>query len=407
MKRIFSLLILWLLVALHGLTLPAVTTITPEIEQLRRLSQQAEISLITCSPSEDAVFTVYGHSALRVYDPVNKIDRVYNYGMFDFSKPNFVYRFAKGETDYYLGASNFSYFLFEYMTRGSEVYEQVLNLLHKEKEAVWHALEWNIQPENRMYRYNFFFDNCATRPVYIIENNIQGAINYSPPPSELPSFRDVINYCTRYRQWQTFGCDLALGLPTDRKMTQQETFFIPEYVKNAFNKAEIIREGQSAPLVKKVNILVEEDQQPAPTPFYYSPLFCFSTLFILLLALTYNEWRRKTYNRMVDILLFFCAGIAGCILFFLSFISVHPSIFPNISLLWLHPLHLIGVILFSLKKLKISAFWYHFINFAVIIMMSAGWIFLPQHLNIAFIPMIASLWLRSGWALIRNKYSIG
>ena len=407
MKRIDLFFTLCCFVAFRGLSISAASPNTPDMVQWRQLSQQAEISLITCSPSEDAVFTVYGHTALRIYDPANKIDQVYNYGIFDFSKPDFVYRFAKGETDYVLGTSNFGYFLFEYVSRGSEVYEQVLNLLHREKEALWNALEWNVLPENRVYRYNFFFDNCATRPVAMIENNLQGTVNFMPPVSKLPTFRDIINKCTRYRSWQTFGCDLALGLPTDRMMTQRESFFIPDNVKNAFEMAKITREGVSVPLVKKTNLLAEKDQLPQATPFLMSPVFCFSALFVLILVITIIEWRRKFCYRIVDILLFFSAGIAGCILFFLSFFSVHPSIFPNISLLWLHPLHLFGFILFSIKKLKMPAYWYHFINFAVVIIMSVAWIFVPQHFNIAFIPLIASLLLRSGGVVIRKKYTIG
>jgi len=350
------------------------------------------------------VFTVYGHTALRVNDPVNHIDLVYNYGIFDFSKPNFIYRFAKGETDYILGVDYFSYFLFAYITRGSEVYEQILNLLPEEKESLWQALEWNRQPENRMYRYSFFFDNCATRPAVMVENNLKGTIRFAPATG-IPTFRTVINYCTRNHPWQTFGCDLVVGMPSDRVMTQRETFFIPDYLKNAFDKAEIIREGQSEPLVKQTNILSEKN--PPSTPlFITSPLFCFSVLFIIILALTIYEWRRKKYYRIVDVLLFFCAGIAGCILFFLSFMSVHPSMFPNINLLWLHPLHLIGSIIFSVKKGKMMAFWYHLINFAVVISMCVGWFFIPQHFNIAFIPLIASLLLRSGGTLLRKKMSI-
>ena len=407
MKRFDWFLMFGCLVAIHVISTSAATVNPQDIVQLRQLSRQAEVSLITCSPCEDAVFTVYGHTALRVYDPENKIDRVYNYGIFDFSKPNFIYRFAKGETDYVLGASNFGYFLVEYISRGSEVYEQVLNLQHKEKEMLWNALEWNVLPENREYRYNFFFDNCATRPIDMIENNLQGTISFMPPTSRIPTFRDMINQCTRYRPWQTFGCDLVLGLPTDRAMTQRESFFIPENVKNAFDRAEIIREGISTPLVKNAIILAEEDRQTPITPFYFSPVFCFTLLFLIILTLTFIEWRVKKYFRLVDMLLFFVAGMAGCILFFLSFFSVHPCIFPNISLLWLHPFHLFGVILFSTKKLKTPAYWYHFINFAVIIIMSAGWIFLPQHVNIAFIPLIVSLALRSGWTLLRKKYSTG
>jgi len=403
MKRYKWFCIHCVIVVIHGFSVSATTNVV----RFRPLSPQAEISLITCSPSEDAVFTVYGHTALRVYDPEIKIDRVYNYGIFDFSKPNFIYRFAKGETDYILGTSSFSYFLLEYISRGSEVYEQILNLQQKEKEMLWNALEWNALPENRVYRYNFFFDNCATRPVDMIENNIQGIINYASE-SELPTFRDIINYCTRERPWQTFGCDLVMGLPTDRTMTQRETFFIPDKVKDAFNNAEIVREGIAEPLVKRINVIAEaECETPKAFSFYHTPLFCASALFFFILLLTLIEWHKKIYCRFVDILLFLAAGMAGCILFFLSFISVHPSIFPNISLLWAHPLHLIGILFIAIKKWKMLAYWYHFINFAVILLMSVGWFFLPQHINIAFIPLIASLWLRSGGTLIRTKNSKG
>ncbi len=385
----------------------ASTTSSNAAMQAPPLSVQAQISLLTSSPSDDEVFTVYGHTALRVCDPVLKKDIVFNYGIFDFSKPNFIYRFAKGETDYALRAYDFSYYLFEYMERGSGVYEQVLNLLPEEKEALWQSLVLNERPENRVYRYNFFFDNCATRPVVMIENSLQGTIEYAPQ-TEHPTFREAINHCTRNHPWTTFGCDLIMGIPTDRVMTLKETFFLPIYLQEAFDKAKIVRRNTVEPLIIKTKILNEEDPRPEQKPsILTSPFACFLLLFIIVLIITWNEYRRKTYYRLVDCILFFLAGIAGCILFFLSFISVHPSMFPNISLLWLHPLHFIGVVFFSVKKFNKMAFWYHFINFAAILGMSVAWFLIPQHFNIAFIPLIASLWLRSGWALLRKKKSIG
>jgi hypothetical protein len=201
---------------------------------------------------------------------------------------------------------------------------------------------------------------------------------------------------------------MILGLPTDRKMTQRESFFVPDYLKDALNEAVIIRDGQSVPFVLQTEILAPkgEIQVPSPSPLT-SPLVCFSALFIVILLLTIIEFRKKMYFRYLDAIVFFAAGCAGCLLFFLSFISVHPSMFPNISLLWLHPLHLLAVVLFCVKKFKMMAFWYHCINFAVILLMSVAWIFVPQHFNIAFIPLIASLLLRSGSALIRHKNSRG
>ena len=367
------------------------------------LSPQAQISLLTSSPSDDYVFTLYGHTAIRVYDPAVKLDRIYNYGSFDFSQPNFIYRFAKGETDYSLGTSFFSDYLSDYASRGCEIYEQVLNLLPEEMEALWQALEWNRLPENKEYRYNFFFDNCATRPAVMVENHIKGFVSYASA-TVLPSFRDVINYCTRNHPWITFGCDIVVGLPSDRMMTLLETFFIPDYLKNAFDKAEIIREDKTVPLVKQTNIHAEKNQIQVTSSFITSPFCCFLLLFILILLFTFIEWRRKNYYLIIDLILFIFAGLAGCIVFFLSFMSVHPCMFPNINLLWLHPLHLIGSVFFAVKKWEKAAFWYHFINFAVVIIMCVGWFFIPQHFNIAFIPLIASLLIRSGRALQRKIY---
>ena len=157
-----------------------------------RLSDEAQISILTAAPSDDEVYTLYGHTAIRVKDSLYKLDTVFNYGIFDFSKPNFIYRFTKGETDYKLAAYNFSHYIIEYQMRGSEVTEQVLNLTPEEINKIWNALTVNAQPENAVYRYNFFFDNCATRPVAIVEEQVNGKVKYNNPP-EPQTFRDLIN----------------------------------------------------------------------------------------------------------------------------------------------------------------------------------------------------------------------
>ncbi|MDR3309712.1 MAG: DUF4105 domain-containing protein [Tannerella sp.] len=380
---------------------------------MTRLGEQAEVSLLTCSPSDEDVYTLYGHTAIRVRDPEMQLDVVFNYGIFDFSKPNFIYRFAKGETDYMLRACDFNDFFVEYAMRGSEVCEQVLNLHADEKDALLQALILNERPENRVYRYSFFFDNCATRPAIMIENNIDGDVTCLLKPDN-KTFRDVINCCTREHPWVTFGCDLVLGLPTDRVMSRRESFFLPEKLREEFANAVIIRRNKtsyagfnadaSEPLVAETGILSEGTGRSATdcsdlTP---SPLTSAILLFLIMSIVTVMEWRRKTYFPVVDALLFIPAGLAGCILFFLSFISVHQSIYPNISLLWLHPLHLVGAGFFVVKKLKKAAICYHFINFAAILVMITAWFFVPQHFNIAFAPLIACLALRSATRLKRK-----
>lgn len=371
------------------------------------LSDKAEISLMTSAPYEAEVFTVYGHAALRIKDPEQKIDYIFNYGIFSFNKPNFIYRFTKGETDYQLGVANYQDYIIEYQMRGSVVTEQVLNLTQTEKQRIWEALIENYRPENRVYRYNFFFDNCATRPASITEKNVDGSINYHYTPTP-QTFRDMINHCTRRHPWLTFGCDLALGNPTDRIATPHEMLFLPENLKQAFANATIeAPDGSSRQLVLRTEVIEALDtDEPAKNIWnYLTPNVSLTVLFLAVALLSFLEIKRKSYFRIMDFLLFLIAGLAGCLLFFLSFISEHPCTNPNWMIIALHPLHLAAAILFCVKKADRVVYYYHFINFAALSLMLAGWIFIPQHLNTAFIPLVATLWIRSGCGIYRRIWT--
>ncbi|MDR2388263.1 MAG: DUF4105 domain-containing protein [Tannerellaceae bacterium] len=364
------------------------------------LSDKAQISLLTCSPSDEAVFTVYGHTAIRVSDPLAKLDYVFNYGIFEFAKSNFIYRFAKGETDYRLGITYFENFLAEYAMRGSGITEQVLDLTPKEKNKVWEALQINALPENVTYRYNFFYDNCATRPVALIESSVDGEVRYHHEPQH-KSFRTLINYYMRNQPWLIFGCQLALGSPADREATLHEEFFLPLLLEKAFDKATIQTPGGERPLVAETKILQENNpvaaKQTILTPGIASLLFLG-----IITGLTFLEWRKKKHYPLVDCCLFTLAGLGGTVLFFLAFVSEHPATWPNWSVVWLHPLHLPGVILFAVKTQQKAASCYHFINFATLTLLLAGWYFIPQHFHIAFIPLVICLWMRSGRYVARQ-----
>ncbi|MDH6306543.1 hypothetical protein M2459_003268 [Parabacteroides sp. PF5-5] len=367
-----------------------------------KLSDQAWISLLTCSPSEEAIFTVYGHTAIRVCDPAANMDAVFNYGMFDFSKPNFIYRFAKGETDYRLAVAHFKRFLADYAMRGSSVTEQVLNLLPEERARIWEALVINAEPENAVYRYNFFYDNCATRPVAIVEKYVEGEVVYNHQPKP-QTFRQLINDCARNKPWLIFGTELALGSPTDKIATPHEELFLPLYLEAAFDKATVKSpDGTERKLVSQTNILAEEVPEEIEKEFF-TPLVCSLLFLAVMLLLTWLEWRKKSYYRWLDCLLFLIAGIAGVIIFFLAFVSEHPATWPNWLVLWLHPFHLAAVVLFAVKKFNKAAYYYHFINFAALTLMLLGWYFIPQHLNTAFIFLVAGFWLRSAVYLRREK----
>lgn len=374
-------------------------------EQKVELSEESEISILICGPSHDASFTLYGHAAFRIKDPAHNFDTILNYGLFNHRAPNFIFKFALGETDYYLGAASYLDYIIEYQMRGSYVTELVLNLTTEEKNKIWDALLINYLPENRMYRYNFFFDNCATRLVTMVENNVDGKVIYDTTNQPEQTFRDLINYCTREHIWQTFGCDLALGSPTDRIATPREKMFLPEFLEAGFKNAKIqSSNGDSRNLVKAVIPLAEFDPDINNyPPEKFTPIILLTLLYICILTITIYGWRKGKYSKALDLVLFTIAGLAGCLLFFISCISVHPAVFPNWSLVWLHPLHLVGALLITVKKFEKAAYYYHFINFVALILLLPAWIFLPQHLNIAFIPLILTLLTRSAFVVHRYK----
>jgi hypothetical protein len=330
-----------------------------------------------------------------VYDPAADMDIVFNYGIFDFNKSDFIYRFAKGETDYKLAAGYFENFFAEYQMRGSGITEQVLNLTPEEKNKIWELLQINALPENATYRYNFFYDNCATRPAALIENCVTGKVAYHHEPAH-KTFRELINFFMRNQPWLVFGCQLALGSPADRAVTLHEELFLPLLLEKAFDGATVVSPGgQERPLISAKNILLKSQPEAVEktvlTPFAVSLACLFLTLLI-----TFWEWRKKAYCFPVDCILFTLAGLSGAVLFFLAFVSEHPATWPNWLLIGLHPFHLLGVVLFAVKKPEKAAYYFHFINFAALTLMLAGWHFIPQHFHIALIPLIACLWMRSG-----------
>lgn len=369
------------------------------------LSDSAQISLLTNSPWDKEVYAIFGHTVIRVYDRPNRIDYAFNYGTFDFNSPNFMWRFITGETDYKLAIYDMYLYLAEYKYRGVEVKEQILNLTQKEKQNIWEALLTNAKPENEVYRYNFLYDNCATRPRDVIEANIDGIINYTPSNKD-QTYRDLIHECVNSKPWLRFGIDLVIGSDADKIITDRQKDFLPKYLKDAYTNATIKNTNESERvLVKENNLLLEanyiiSNEKPTDTPLIFGYILLF--LIIIISYFTYIK-NRFIIAKVFDTLLFITAGIFGSIIFFLMFFSEHPCVNPNWNIVWLHPLHLIVGCLFFVKPLVKYIYYYHFINFVTLLLFLLAWVLIPQQLEAAFIPYILTIGIRSGINVLTVK----
>ena len=296
-----------LLIAIFGFIVPTTASAQDEV---RHPMDSVEIGLLTCSPHEE-IYSLYGHTALRVHDLRNNADWVFNYGVFNFKTPNFALRFVFGLTDYELGIAPTRPFLDYYEEWGSQVTEQVLNLTPEDKQRIMDALAINYKPENRIYRYNFLYDNCSTRPRDIIERNIEGKIAYNPRKDYAPSFREMIRDHTARQPWATFGNDLLLGVKADHKTDIREQEFLPENLRYDFDHATIERNGEIVPLVKERRELVRPGVQVIEEDFPLSPTLCCILLLVLSIVIFAYEYIKKKTLRWFDILLMTLSGLAG------------------------------------------------------------------------------------------------
>ena len=297
-----------------------------------------EISLLTCSPHEE-IYSLYGHTALRWHDLSKGDDIAFNWGVFDFHKPYFVLRFVFGLTDYELGAYPYHLFLQEYKEYGSSITEQVLNLTTEEKLAIKQALVDNLQPENKVYRYNYFYDNCSLRPRDIIERCVAGKVEYAPRDDYAPTYREMVRSCTRNHPWGTFGNDMLLGLRADQTTDMRQQEFLPENLMYDIDRASIYANGEYRPLVKERRIALQSGVQIIEQDFPLTPIECACLLLILSIIIAMMEWKRRKTFKYWDAILMTVQGLAGCVLFVMIF-SQHPTTSLNLQLLLLNPLPL-------------------------------------------------------------------
>ena len=328
-KRLFTLVIVLTISALNGFS--------QETDPM----DSVEVSLITCSPHEE-IYSLYGHSAIRWHDlrqsgPEKGQDLVFNWGMFSFSKPFFVLRFVFGLTDYELVCMNANSFWPYYQKWGSSVTEQVLNLTAEEKRNLQKALAENLRPENKVYRYNFFYDNCSTRPRDIIERNLNGQVIWVEKEGEQPSFREMVRYCNRNHLWSKAGNDMLLGLKADQQTNRQEQEFLPVNLMQDMALAQVYENGNYRPLVKEQRTIVPPGVQLIEPDWILTPTQMAILLLIISVAIAWLEWSRKKTFKWVDVTLMLIQGLVGIALTAMLF-SQHPTTTLNLNYLLFNPL---------------------------------------------------------------------
>ena len=364
------------------------------------LTKDAKISLITVSPGKE-LYSTFGHSAIRIRDVANGLDKNYNYGTFNFNAPNFYLKFLRGQLPYQISAHDF-YLEMEYWVRfeNRKVTEQVLNLNQEQKQRIYDFLENNLLPQNKEYAYKFFTDNCSTRLRDVLQKACGDSLTFSKTLNADSSFRNWIDrYSINNNQlWAEFGMDLAIGLPSDEKTGWSHGMFIPDNLMKAFDAATIKKDGRIQPLVlgsRDLNEII-----PMEIKKETNPLTVFILLFVLVAIFTVYQILKKSTSLIFDKIFFSLLGLAGWFLFFLWFFTDHGVTQNNMNLIWAFPL--LFPLIFFLNKKQITKpilLIYSILNILLLI----SWKLIPQEIPTPIIPIILIALLRI-YFIFKTKY---
>jgi len=303
---------------------------TTAIGQILPLSKNTEVSIITCGTGSE-IYSLFGHTAIRIKDTENQIDEVYNYGTFDFSTPNFYLKFVKGDLQYLETSCTFEEFFQEYLYEKRSVEEQVLNISTNQKQALFDYLNASLQSEERFYTYKFIDKNCTTMVINVINKILGKEIIVKTSHSE-KTYREILFPYFDGHFFEQLGTSIIFGTKVDSK---GERLFLPSELQESIETLSY----NNRPLCKENRKILEFNSEEVPFS-WWNNYYAFSLLFVLVLIANKNTLY-KTY--------FIVLGMLGLFFIFVGFYSLHKELANNYNILLFNPI-LFLVVYFQIKN---------------------------------------------------------
>jgi uncharacterized protein DUF4105 len=355
------------------------------------------ISILTCGPGED-LYSIFGHSAIRVTDMSAGTDIVYNYGTMEFDDFGFYLKFIKGEMLYYLSVSGFDNFILNYQVERRSVIEQQLQLTCDDKRKLLGALQLNATEDHKYYNYSFLYDNCSSRIRDMVSQNSRSLIRFNNIlPKQPLTFRDMIHeYLHKGQQhWSKLGIDLLLGALIDKKVTNEQAMFLPDYLMKGFDSASILLKPDPRALSSLVSSKKHLYQPPTAVLSmpWFNPYLVLTAFSIILLILSFRHSSSGRSIILLDKSLFFVTGLLGVLMLGLWLFRDDTVCRNNLNIAWALPTH--AVVAWFIAKGKPWVRIYFKITGILGALLLLGWPWWPQELNNSLIPVVMLLIIRS------------
>lgn len=328
------------------------------------------VSVLTSEPGQE-LYTLFGHTAIRIRNDSLRHDRVYNFGTFDFSSPFFYVNFIKGKLDYFLSVDEFNSFKRDAFKEKRKIHEQLLDLTEAGKQRIFEQLEYTYHSPERFYRYDFFYDNCATRVRDVLFEELEIPASFDTGSYCFKSFRQLIIPYVKRNYWLNLGINLALGSEADKTAGVYGSMFLPDYIRYILKDSHVVLE-------ESVLIHVPATQVRSHRLSYLSPWV------VCILLAVVSLWHRT--RKPVFYLVMCVFGSLGLLLLFLGFFSHNPAFSGNFNVYWILPALVIPLIhtTFSGKIFQVT-----YVVFLMLLL--SLWGRIHAGLSVTFIPWMLLL----------------
>ncbi|MGM8362745.1 lipoprotein N-acyltransferase Lnb domain-containing protein [Flavobacterium sp. ARAG 55.4] len=295
-----------------------------------QLSGEAAVSVITCGTGNES-YSLFGHTAIRIKDPVNFVDAVYNYGAFDFSTPNFVPKFAKGDLQYFAVVNRYTDFISQYAYDRRSVEEQELQIPLELKQQLFENLNTSLASGDSHYTYKFIDKNCTSMVVDLINKTLGNIVITKKTDTEL-TYRTILYPYFNHHFYEKLGTSIIFGTKVDEPGTK---LFLP------------------IELQKSLAVTTYKNKALAPenkTILNFEPSHLFSWWNNIYTYLIFTALLVILNKRMIHLSFFTIMGFLGLFFIFMGFYSNHLELANNYNVLLFNPALLVLAVFYSLKN---------------------------------------------------------
>ncbi len=314
-----------------ALTIFLITASNAVLSQVQ-LSNNSEISVLTCDAGQE-LYSLFGHTALRIKDSTNGIDVVYNYGYFDFRTPNFYMKFVKGDLQYFVAVGPYEDFYPQYVYEQRGVYEQQLNLNITQKQKIFADLNAVLSSENRFYTYKFIDRNCTTMVADLINKNIDTKISTQIEDAKKTN-RSILYGYVKHHFYENLGINLLFGAKTDKVFDHA---FLPLQLMESIK----VSKNNGRPLLLNANVINIHSADRNPFSWWNN---WYTYLLFFALIIIFNK-------KSIYLTYFIIAGALGLFMLAVGFVSLHDELNLNYNVLLFNPFLLL-VVVFVIKNNK-------------------------------------------------------